>query len=146
MLIYLFTLYFYLLFNTDVAFCKGDNNIAYVNNFDWSDPRVALAVLGLIVAAPVIKQYYDGFYFLSGNHNKDYYLERFNDLIQDSLDKNLIHEGGYLALYEKIHGAYKIIEGNREISEIVKLQKYDYLLFLLKHQYIPDVLNGLPIN
>jgi hypothetical protein len=143
------------LFNTDVAFCKGDDNIAYINNFDWSDPLVATAIkagmitgiaASLALMSPVIKQYYANTYWRPVNHSKDYYIERYNDLIENLLDKNLINDGNYLTLYEKIHKTYKSIEGNNEISEVVKLQEYDYLLYVLKNQYIPEILNNLPFS
>jgi hypothetical protein len=142
----------YIILNMNITLCKG-NDLMEIN-FPWGDPRVATAVMlglaglavGFAVASPVIKQQYDSTYWFPVKHTKGYYIERYNDIIENLLDKELINEGYYLSLYDKVNMYYKSIENNLEMSEVVKLQKYDYLLFLLKNQYIPDVLNGLPIN
>jgi hypothetical protein len=144
------TFFFYVLFNMSSTLCKGEEDVFMELNFPWDDPRIAiaisLAVVGLAVVSPLIKQQYDSTYWFPVKHTQNYYIERYNDIIENLSDKELINEGSYLSLYDKVHTAYKFIENNLEMSELVKLQKYDYLLFILKHQYIPDVLNGLPIN
>jgi hypothetical protein len=149
------TFFFYVLFNMSSTLCKGEEDVFMELNFPWDDPRIATAVMlglgvglavGFAVASPVIKQQYDSTYWFPVKHTKGYYIERYNDIIENLLDKELINDGYYLSLYDKVNMYYKSIENNLEMSEVVKLQKYDYLLFLLKNQYIPDVLNGLPIN
>ena len=117
------------------------NSLSTVRETDTSYLIVGVALIlvigcaGYFVIVPDMKRY------SPGTHEIDYYLNRYDELINNLMESGSINEGQYLDLYNKLQAGFSLIS-EQNLTEELKCQRADILLHFLKSNFIPEILSG----